>query len=256
MDTQIIYEKIKFARMQRFISNCYSIDIVERCNRIWFIDDGFLFTYTDHGINRLVYFAKDWNTVDELLGMVDHGRYYLEFITKDIWEYAPTESLLTASMMRMTNPDCRIVFESGSGVLQYKGAAVIEEAQESDVGEINKILYSTFHTEVSHLPNKDELREKIRENQITVHRDNGGHIDALLQAEVMPKKFYINQIVNNADKCIIHAMLLDKLEKYIAVGGKYLYAWVEDKNIASLKFHKKYGMRHDGMWSRIYYLER
>lgn len=42
----------------------------------------------------------------------------------------------------------------------------------------------------------------------------------------------------------------------IKAGGKYLYAWVEAFNVASVKFHEKYGMKHDGMWSMIYSIER
>ena len=72
----------------------------------------------------------------------------------------------------------------------------------------------------------------------------------------MPKKFYINQVVNQGERKTIHAILLNRLEAYTNAGGKYLYAWVEDKNTASLKFHEKYGMKHDGMWSMIYSIER
>ena len=55
---------------------------------------------------------------------------------------------------------------------------------------------------------------------------------------------------------MIHALLLNRLAEYAETGGKYLYAWIEDKNTASIKFHKKYGMRHDGMWNMIYSVER
>ena len=132
----------------------------------------------------------------------------------------------------------------------------VEFANEQDAEEINKILWVTFHTEISHLLSDDELRDKIRDEQITVHRNKDNHIDALLQADIMPKKFYINQVVNKGEKKAVHAILLNRLEQYIGAGGKYLYAWVEDKNIASMKFHEKYGMKHDGMWSMIYKIER
>ena len=258
MDTikQVIYEKIKAAREKRFLTNCYSMDIVENSKEMWTLEDELVFSYDDHGINRLVFFAKEWKDVDVLLGMIDHGRYYLEFMTKNSREYIPRGLSLTAAILRMANPDCRSVFEENSVVLQYKNAEIIDMAKESDTDEINKILWSTFHTEISHLLSDEELREKIREGQVSIHRDQTGRIDALLQADVMPKKFYINQVVNRTDKQVIHAILLNRLERYIAAGGKYLYAWVEDKNIASLKFHEKYKMRHDGMWSMIYSLEK
>lgn len=256
MDTKNIYEKIQVARAQKFLTNCYSMDVVEKSNKVWSMENEFMFSYIDHGIKRLAFFADGWNSLNRLIDMVDHGCYYLEFMTKTPKEYVPAGTNLTAAMMRLANTDARSVFEVDSSVFQYKDSARVEEAKASDTEEINNILWSTFYTEVSHLLSNDELRKKIYEGQISIHRNSYNQIDALLQAEVMPKKFYINQVVNKADRHIIHAILLKRLEKYVEVGGKYLYAWVEDKNTASLKFHEKYGMKHDGMWSMIYCLEK
>ncbi len=257
MDKQDLFEKIKRARLQRYLTNCYSLDVVEHCTNVWQRDDEFIFSYEDHGIKRLVYFAEDWRSVDRLIELIgkdkDEGsQYYLEFMTRDPNEYIPWKADLVASMMRLANPDCNSVFEKNSLVLQYKDDAVVDIAKEQDAEEINKILWSTFHTEISHLLSDDEIREKIKDGQFTIHRDTDNHIDALLQADVMPKKFYINQVANKGEKKIVHAILLKRLDAYVNAGGKYLYAWVEDKNINSLKFHEKYGMKHDGMWSMIY----
>lgn len=256
MDKQSIYEMVKTARLQRFVTNCYSMDVIEHCQNVWSQGEKFAFSYEDHGIQRLIFFAKDMDAVDRLLLEIDSGRYFLEFMTKNPDEYVPDNSMKLAAMMRFVNPDCRRVFEPDSRVLQYKDTVPVETAIEQDVAEINRILWSTFHTEISHLLSDNELRELIKDGQITIHRDANNQIDAFLQADVMPKKFYINQIVNNGNKEVIHAILLSKLEEYIGAGGKYLYAWVEDKNIASIKFHEKYGMKHDGMWSMIYRIER
>lgn len=256
MDKQAIYAKINAARAKRLLNNCYTLDVVKTANKLWSMDGEFVFSYEDHGVDRLVFFAKDWDSVNKLLEMIDQERYYLEFVTRNRDAYIPEGAVLRAAMMRVSNPDCRDVLAPGSPVIQYKDSAAVEAAKEADAEEINEILWSTFHTEVSHLLTDDELREKIREEQVFVHRNEYGGIGALLQAEVMPKKFYINQIVNKSKKHVIHAILLDRLGKYIEEGGKYLYAWVEDKNIASLKFHEKYGMAHDGTWSMIYGIER
>lgn len=256
MDKQIVLEKIKKARLQRFMTNCYSLDVLEHSQKLWFQGNEFVFSYEDHGIQRLVYFVRTWETLDHLLDEVEKGRFYLEFMTKDPDEYKPHKALLTAAMMRMSNTDCSRVFDSDSSIIHFKNAVPVETANEQDATEINSILWSTFHTEVSHLLSEEELREKIQAGHITIHRNDAGKIDALLQAEVMPKKFYINQVVNKGNREVIHALLLNRLEKYIKVGGKYLYAWVEDKNTASIKFHQKYGMTYDGMWSMVYSIER
>lgn len=255
MDIHIIYEKIKRARELRLINNCYRFDVVENSTKLWEAGDNFLFAYADHGVERLVYFGSDWNAVDELLKQVSDGQYFIEFMTKSPDEYQPAGSMLSARMMRLSNSDCRTVFSEGSAVMRYMDSKAGEKAKAEDVKEIVRILWSTFHTEISHLLSEDEIRNRI--SQFTVHRsERSGEIDALLQAEVMPKKFYINQVVNQGDRKNIHAMLLNELGRYIRDGGKYLYAWVEDTNTASLRFHEKYGMKHDGMWSMIYCVER
>lgn len=256
MDKQIVLEKIKKARLQRFMTNCYTLEVLEHSQELWSHGDEFIFSYEDHGIQRLVYFVKTWEVLDHILDEIETGRFYLEYMTKDPEEYRPSGALLIASMMRMANTDCNSVFNSESSVIQFKNAVPAETANEQDTAEINSILWGTFHTEISHLLSDEELREKIQSGQITIHRNDAGTIDALLQAEVMPKKFYINQVVNKRNREVIHAILLNRLEEYVETGGKYLYAWVEDKNIASVKFHQKYGMKHDGMWSMIYNIER
>ena len=256
MIKQIIYDKINKARAQRLLTNCYSLDVVEMACNIWEYGSNFIFSYKDHGINRLIYFAENAFAIDSLLDIISSGYYFLEFMTKDSEEYIPKRSSIIARMMRLANLDCRSVFDATSSVLQYFDESIGEYAEDTDIVEINNILWKTFHTEISHLLTDDELKTKI--NQLTIHRDiaHDGHIDAMLQADVMPKKFYINQIVNNGEPKIIHAMLLNRLKTYIEHGGRYIYAWVEDSNVASLKFHQKYGMKHDGMWSMIYSLER
>lgn len=256
MNKESIYEKVKKARFQRFVNNCYSMDTVEHCQEVWSQGDEFVFSYEDHGIQRLIFFAKNMNTVDRLLSEVDSGRYFLEFMTKNPDEFVPEKSSKIAAMMRFANSDCRNVFDSDSQIIKFKDSVAVETATEQDAEEINRILWSIFHTEISHLLTDEELRERIMDGQLTVHRDNSNCIDALLQADVMPKKFYINQVFNKGNKEVIHAIVLHRLEKYVNAGGKYLYAWIEDKNIASIKFHEKYRLKHDGMWSMLYSIER
>lgn len=253
MEIRENYERIKKLKRFRLLTNCYSLDVVEKANRVWETDGAFLFSFNDHGVNRLVYYARDYRLLERLLSMVEGGKYYLEFMTRNPGEYIPTKLTLVTKMMRMVNVDCRSVLENSS-VLQYKDDTVGEQAGLEDVREINQLLWSTFHTEVSHLLTDLELEDVIREGQVSIHRGDG--IDAILQLKVMPKRLYINQVVNKTDRSVIHAMLLQRLSEYVRNGGRYMYAWVEDHNIASLKFHGKYGMVHDGMWDVIYCLER
>ena len=216
-----------------------------------------MFSYDDHGVKRLVYSVANFHELEELLQQVEGNEYVLEFLSRDkdekrkILERAGFSIL--ARMKRVSNPDCRPVFTDPSMTayadFDFGREALLEEAQ-----EINQILWSVFDTRVSHLSSDEELQFAICKGKISIYRGISGSIDAILQAEIQPRKFYINQVYNKADKSVIHKMMLRKLKDYIDAGGRYMYAWVEENNIASLRFHSKYGMSHDGMWNMVYEL--
>ncbi len=252
IDKSVIIEKALFARSHRYITNCYSFDVLKSASRIFEYDDSFAVISDDHGINRLYFFVKQIEDLVSLFHRLDKETYYIEYMTKQPDEYVFERATVIARLKRMVNKDCRSVLEDP--ILDvYRNDLIGEYAVVEDAHEINKLLWDTFHTEISHLLFDDELAEIIKEKKVIIHKDK--QIDALLQIDVLPKKFYINQVINKADKCVIHAMLLSELSKYIQNGGQYIYSWVEENNIASMKFHQKYGMSHDGMWNIVYRLE-
>lgn len=237
----------------RPMTNCYAMGVVERATRVWTAGDSFIFSYEDHGVNRLVYFAEDEGKLSELLKLPQEDVCFVEFMTRDPKEngerLGEAGFVPCARMMRLVNPDCRQLNGDALALGDGDRGAL---ADRTAAHEINQCLWSTFRTEISHLLTDEELAAEIGKGHTRIHRDSSGRIDAILQADVMPKKFYINQIVNQGDRRNIHAMLQTELAEYTSNGGKYLYAWVEDDNIGSQKFHGKYGMKHDGMWSMIY----
>ena len=256
MDRIDIDEKIRYAKSKRYLTNCYSGEVVKNANNLWKKGDDFIFSYDDHGINRLIYFVKSWKTMDSLIDQIEDGIFYLEFITKEPSEYIPKDMVQIARMMRYANPDVRNIFIKDKPVLRYKEPYMGKIATVKETDEINRILWRIFRTEISHLLYNTELEQKIADGAIIINRNNHGNIDALLQVDIKVKKFYINQVLNRGEPQIIHSILLKKLEDYISNGGKYIYAWIEENNIASIKFHQKYEMKHDGMWSMIYCLEK
>lgn len=251
-DNSTIIEKALFARTHRFISNCYSFDVLKSAIGTYESDDSFIVISEDHGINRLYFFVKQTEDLASLFNRLDKGTYYIEYMTKQPDELVFESAQVIARLKRMINKDCRSVLDDPL-LAVYRNDSVGEYADAKDAHEINKLLWDTFHTEISHLLSDDELAEVIKEKKVIIHKAE--QIDALLQIDVMPKKFYINQVINRADKSVIHAMLLSELNIYIQNGGHYLYSWVEEDNIASMKFHQKYGMSHDGMWNVVYRLE-
>lgn len=154
----------------------------------------------------------------------------------------------------MSNPSCGTML-AGLPVMAYYDDAVGYMADISETQEIKEKMWSVFDTRVSHLLEDDELMEAIKRKEICIYRNEAGKIEAFVQTVVQPRRFYINQIYNGTEKNVIHAMLLRRLREYTEGGGQYLYAWAEEKNIASLKFHGKYGMKPDGMWNMVYVKE-
>ena len=75
---------------------------------------------------------------------------------------------------------------------------------------------------------------------------------SLLQAIVKPRKYYINQVINRGDKNAFHTMVNHSFKAYCDQGGKYAYAWIDPMNIASQRFHMRYGFVLDGMVTQIY----
>ena len=249
MDTNILIEKIKKARFLRLDTNCYNASVIGSADNIIELGDSFAFSYEDHGINRLCYFASDYDTLGKLLNGFGEGPFFLEIMTREPDAINLNRAECIARMKRLSNNDCNSAFNNEE-ITKYRDESKVQIAELSDTKEINALLWSTFKSEVSHLLYDDELAEVISKGNVLIHRSD--KIDALLQVDVMPKKFYINQVINKAGKEVIHAMMLSKLDAYRKNGGKYMYSWVDENNIASIKFHQKYGMEHDGMWNLVY----
>lgn len=241
----------------RIISNCYTDAVVGMAEGLWTEGDSFLFSYDDHGVKRLVYFVLDTEQLKRLLERPDRSEngYVVEFLSRDRDEnrrlMEDVGYLPVAHMKRLSNPNCGKILRDFP-VAGYRDDSVGRLADVSEAGEVNRVLWSVFDTRISHLVNDTEFEGFIRNGEVSIHRGEDGAIDAVLQAVQQPCRFYINQVYNGTDKRVIHAMLQERLWEYVDAGGKYLYAWVEESNAASVKFHQKYGMGHDGMWDLVY----
>ena len=157
-----------------------------------------------------------------------------------------------ARMQRWANRDISVVLDGASVMVKrYGGSHPGIAAHEDDAGEILAIYTQAFDSRVSHLPSLEKLRMAIRAGDVIIHKEDG-RIRTILQRNVEPKRFYIHQVYNDGAKAWLHGLLLAELQKYYTQGGRYLYAWVQDTNIASQKMHAKYGMLPDGLWDIVY----
>ncbi len=211
----------------------------------------------EYRVDRLLYFSADSADLLDAFGRLPKGEYYIDVVSRSVPELH--ESFLeggiscVAEMQRLSVRDVSAVFEDTSAVSCYRNAVAAEKAELSEAQAVYDFLWDKFDTGVSHLSDIDTIRSSISGGEFTVYRGSDG-IVSLLQAVVKPRSFYINQIVNGAEKAVIHSMLLERLREYCDNGGKYAFAWVDKANAASMKFHAKYGMTHDGLCNYVYRL--
>lgn len=242
----------------KIITNVYSDEVLNAADEILFSDGAILVSYEDHGIRRLYYYAHSIDKIGRRMNDLKFKEYTLEFMTRDNRENR--DELLSlgftpyASLMRMSTKDCSNVLQAKE-ICSFYDADIGKKPSSDDALMINQILWKIFDTRISHLLSDEEVTQAIERGEFTIYRDDHSRIRSILQVVSTAKRFYINQIYNGADKQIIHAMLLNRLKNYIDQGGKYAYAWVERDNVASVKFHGKYGFFHDGMWNMVYELK-
>lgn len=243
----------------RVETNIFSDDVLENAEELYHSEESLLISSIDCNVRRLYYYTVDFDSLKSLIPFLKNQEYVLEFLTKNTDEKSAFLkesgfSLLT-QMMRVSTLDCAKAL-SDQPVSQYADDSIGLYPDSGLCLPINKKLHEIFDSRVSHLLNDEGLKKAIENGEITIHQDLAGSIDAILQVLVQPKRFYINQIYNGSGKKIIHAMLQKRLRDYVNQGGKYAYAWVEKSNIASVKFHEKYGMKFDGLWNMVYILRK
>ena len=251
-------EKLK--KNGRLVTNVYTADIINQSSVFLCNADAIVLSYNDHGVNRLYYYAHKLDSIEGLIESLSEDEYVLEFMTKNAEDSSEVLQQLgfqcLARMMRMSVRDVAISVKNNNFASHYFDEAVGTFPDESLAQDINKVLWKVFDTRVSHLQDDDELKRSIEKREVLIHQNEEGSVDAVLQTIIQPQRFYINQVYNGADKNVIHSMMHQRLKEYIAAGGKYAYAWVDKNNIASVKFHQKYGLQHDGMWNMVYVLKR
>lgn len=211
----------------------------------------------DHAVNRIWFYTIDFDDLGEIIKnqLSLETEYVIDILSKDVSLYQKELEKWGFSqftrMMRISNRDVSPIIKKDSALMKYYNPDIGENAKLDDAEEINKKLWEIFDSRISYLQNLDELKESIKRKEVCIYKTGSG-IEAILQRIIEPKSFYINQIYNGTEKQVIHAMLLNELKRYCESGGKYAYAWVEECNSASRRFHGKYGLEHDGLWNIVY----
>lgn len=214
-----------------------------------------LFISREYKVNRLIFYTADICDLKEnVFPMLPKGEYCIDILTKEAREtearFKEIDLIPKSRMMRLATNDVSRALEKTSKTAEYFNPDIGELPDKKDAPKILELIWEVFDTDISHLPDLAGVENAIDREEFTWFNENGKI--SLLQTVIKPKSLYINQIYNPNDKSVIHAMLLNRINKYCGGGGKYMYAWVEESNAPSMKFHAKYQMKHDGLWNIIF----
>ena len=161
INNEELEQKVAYARANKFISNCYSKEVIREATSVWKEKNSFIFSYLDHTINRLIFFVEEWEDINILTNKIEEGIFYMEIMTKNPDEYIPKGMNGVVKMLRFANPDINSIFKNDNPNLQYMNPQYGEIATVERTEEINKLLWSSFHTEISHLLYDDELKDNM-----------------------------------------------------------------------------------------------
>lgn len=239
----------------RIITNCYNLDIFDEKEIILKEEtEGFVvYVIKDSEVHRLFYFAKDESVLRGVVDIAQKTDSVIEVVTRK--PEAEREMLLQAgfreyaSLLRFSCADC-------SKLNLYQEGDILPEschvATNGEAADIYRKLHETFDKRISHLGTLQEIYKSIERGEFYISETKEGEVVTLLQLVKEPGKLYINQVINDREKGCIHPLLKKLISEYVLSGGKYLYSWIESDNVASLKFHMKYGMKHDGTTNLIF----
>lgn len=255
MDCNCINEKIKTLKSRgKVFSNYFGILEFSNCEFLT-TDKTVLIIKHEYKVDRLYYFTLDISDLlENALVRLSKSDFCLDLITKKPEQFERTfidaGLILKSRMKRVAVSDVSQVLEGNSAVAEFFDPNIGEFPEKKDAPQIYDLLWEVFDTDISHLPDLTEVENSIDRNEFTWYNKDGKV--SLLQMVIKPKSLYINQVYNPNEKNIIHAMLLNRIKEYCANGGKYMYSWVEETNIPSMKFHAKYQMEPDGLWNIVF----
>lgn len=226
---------------------------------VWESEKTIMIVISDCHIKRIIFFTIEFEDLKRGLKSLA-GEAVIEVVSKDKLSMEKEIKGLGferyVTQIRVSCKDISGVFSSKSSVLKYYNKSIGTTAEDSDCEQINDMLWSTFDNRSSHLQSKTELLESIRRNEFWVHKNEKQKIEMVMQCSFFSKCFYFNQVINMGDRCLFHALVLNILKKYYDQGGRYAYAWVNEGNMASIKFFEKYTLVEDGLYNSIYYMNK
>ncbi len=238
-------------RYGRLVTNSFRNIALENCDN-WRVVPGkkaVMIVISEPQVVRLEFYAAGMEDLNELFDELDPGEYCIDYLYRKKNEFAGLfQSLglkLNRTMQRYHVLDVSTVLSAGDSMInKYRPIMEYKSLDGSEFELIKNLLWTAFDTRISHIPDDEILRKNIADGEF-LGIIKGSELTTLLQRRIKNSKFYINQVINNAQPEYIHSIMIGELERYVQNGGNYVYSWIATDNEASIRFHRKYGMVPD-----------
>lgn len=245
------------SRHGHLLTNSYRLfsKEIEKSWCVAYNDNALLILFDDNNVERIEFYAAAVIDLKDLLSEVPSGRYCIEYPYRKENEHSADFMRigfeLLKTMQRYSNPDIGKTLPDIEELISLhylkRDYSVLGS---SDFNDIKLLLSKTFDSRISHLQDDDSLLTSINNGEFCGAIIDG-ELKTLLQRKTENNKFYINQVINMAEPDYIHSIMVSELRMYNELGGKYVYSWIAEDNTASIRFHLKYGLNPDYMFTDI-----
>lgn len=134
------------------------------------------------------------------------------------------------------------LYEINSDRYRYESCReFLSEITTEDAHEIHRFLYSAFNPLTSHIESEEELKKRILENNIAVHKENG-EVVTVLTFDPKPKTLYMEHMLNKGKSQYMHMLYYAVLKEAVDSGVVKVDTWIRETNARAFNFVKRYGL--------------
>jgi len=247
----LLVDGLKKEHGRKIISNCYNYGVFDDDDSVRSIhsSDSIIVTVDESDVRRLYFFVSGVSELGHVADVARSENAIVEIVTRNEVDrelYLSAGFRLYSVLRRYSCPNLSdIAYPPAEEKDWYRADAM-------DAEDVYSKLHEVFDSNVSHLGTLDEVAESIQKGNVYICRDEDGSIVSLLEAVQDNTKLYINQVYNDKQKGCIHLIMKNVLSNFVENGGRYLYAWIPENNEPSKRFHAKYKLKPDKLFTFIF----
>ena len=232
----------KFAKKLEF-NNYFGIDLSD-CE-VYSTLSSFLIRKKHGDFYRLYILSEDFIDLKKTLTELSSNHAINVPTKKDIIEFEKVMEVTGFELLAKYN---RYVYNK----VKKKKGIPITYANTNDFDSIKSILFNNFSPITGRLPDDKDLFKMIQEKQILVNRDSDKvSINGLIGYVLIKKKCYLSFWVDNKGGGL--ELLFSVFSILNENEIDYVYFWVNENNLNTIKIHKMLGAVPDGLNDYVFF---